>query len=234
MKGGNRSLATRWSMLDDLDGRNAEESWRWFIDRYRSYIRTCLHRLIRSSELAEQANDDVWSYLFTSSMIENADRNRRFRAYLAGTVRNFALGWLRKHQASEQVALIEAGSSKLDPSRQYEQQEMQLWTRQVVQLALSELSKVNVDQARALRWFYGLPTTVGEACGEPRSASWIAQQLATSGNAVHQLLFRARSRLQFCIENELRETVHDAAQLDDERRLVYAVIAVESPGLEPE
>jgi hypothetical protein len=35
-------------------------------------------------------------------------------------------------------------------------------------------------------------------------------------------------------QNELRETVRDLDDLDDERRLVYAVIAQESPGLGPD
>ncbi|MCA8975130.1 MAG: sigma-70 family RNA polymerase sigma factor [Planctomycetes bacterium] len=229
-----RSLNTRWSMLDELQDRGAEDTWRWFIDRYRSYIRTCLHRLIRPGEQAEQAVDEFWSYLFASSVIANADRNRRFRTYLAGTVRHFAFAWLRAHASDATEAAVEAASSEPDPSRRYEEQDMLLWTRQVVQLALAELAKGSADQAQALRWFYGLPASIDDDGGEPRPASWIAAQLGLKTNAAHQLVFRARNRLRACIENELRETVLAREDLDDERRLVYAVIAQENPGLEPE
>jgi len=44
-------------------------------------------------------------------------------------------------------------------------------------------------------------------------------------------VFRGRKRLRACIENELRETVRDADDLDEEMRLIYGVIGEESPGL---
>lgn len=230
---GSRSLHTRWSMLDELRGGGAEEAWRWFIDRYRGYIGTCLRRLIQAPERAEQAMEEVWSYLYTSSVIENADRDRRFRTYLAGTVRNFALEWQRKQAGSKAATLSGAAADDADPSRGYEEHDMQLWTRQVVQLALAELAKGSADQAQALRWFYGLPQTFVDDGDEPRPASWIATQLGIKVNAAHQLVFRARNRLRQCIERELRETVRDVDDLEDERRLVYRVIARESPGLGP-
>ena len=221
-------------MLDKLQGRSAEDSWRWFIDRYRLYIQTCLHRLIRPRELSEQAMEEIWSYLFTSSMIENADRNRRFRTYLAGTVRNFAFAWLRTRSGHQDVALDDAESGDADPSAHHEELDMRTWTRQVVQLALVELSKASTEQAMALRWFYGLPASIEEEGAEPRPASWIAAQLGIKVNAAHQLVFRARKRLRLCIENEVRETVRDSRDLDDERRLIYAVIEAESPGMAPD
>ena len=227
-----RTLNTRWSVLDQLQGRSAEDTWRWFIERYRPYILACIARRIRPRARAEQAAEEIWSYLFTSSMIENADRNRRFRTYLAGTVRHFALSWLRKHPLGESEDVLEGGTDEADPALQFEEQDSRLWTRQVIQLALDELGQRHAEQARALRWFYGLPETLEEEAGEPRSASWIATELGLKANAVHQLVFRGRKRLRSSIENELRETVRHADDLDDEMRLVFEVIEQESPGLE--
>ena len=109
---------------------------------------------------------------------------------------------------------------------------MQLWTRQVVQLALGELELRHRNQAQVLRWFYGLPESVDAGPQEPRAVSWIAARLDLKANAVHQMIFRGRKRLRSCIENELRETVRDEDDLEDELRLIYAVISDESPGLE--
>ncbi len=232
MTAADRSLQTRWSMLDLLHGHSAEESWRWFVERYRPYITTCLQRMIRPREGAEQAADEVWSYLFTSSVIQNADRDRRFRSYLAGTVRNYALRWMRDNLTPTGEPARDAHNDVPDPAQIYEMQDMQLWTRQVVQLALGELASRHAEQVQVLRWFYGLPASITDAAAEPRSASWIAEQLGLKANAVHQIVFRGRKRLRACIENELRETVRDVDDLDDELRLIYAVIERESPGLE--
>lgn len=228
----NRSLRTRWSMLDGLRGESAEESWRWFVDRYRPYILSCLRRLIRPGHRAEQAADEIWSYLFTSAVLDNADRERRFRSYLAGTVRNFALTWLRQNLTPTDATAAEPVADGADPAVTSEQQDMQQWTRQVVQLALAELARRHAEQVQVLRWFYGLPEAAAAESSEPRSVSWIAEQLGLKANAVHQIVFRGRKRLRTCIENELRETVRDEADLGDELRLIYAVIAQESPGLE--
>ncbi len=225
------SLTTRWSMLDGLRGQRAEESWRWFIERYRPYIRACISRLIRPRDRADQATDEVWSYLFTSAMLENADRDRCFRTYLAGTVRNYAYAWMRKH--------TEAGASESEVPRalvapdaqEHEIEDMRLWKSQVLVLALEELAKRNAEQVQVLRWFYGLPDSVEGNPTELRPVSWIARELGLQANAVHQIVFRARKRLRLCIENELKETVRDEADLEEEMRLLYTVIEEESPGL---
>ncbi len=221
-------------MLDGLGGTDAEESWRWFIDRYRAYVRTCLGRLIRPAARADRAVEEIWSYLFTSSMIQNADRDRRFRTYLAGTVRNFAFDWLRAHRVGDGDLAAEPVAPDDEPVRVHEEQELRLWTRQLVQLALTDLARSSPDQARALRWFYGLPDGLDTASGETRPASWIAARLGMKANAVHQLIFRARNRLRVCLEAELRDTVRDEGDLADERRLIYGVLGEESPGLGPE
>ena len=228
-----RSLNTRWSMLDGLDGRSAEESWRWFIERYRPYIRRCIDRLVTPPDRAARATEEIWSYLFTSSMLERADRGRRFRSYLAGTVRHYALDWLRR----DDVVAGEGGAEAPAPAAPaaaalVEERELALWKQQVVQLALQELAARHAQQAKVLRWFYGIPASSEDEAAETRSASWIAGQLGIQANAVHQIVFRGRKRLRSCIENEVRETVRDADDLDDEMRLIYAVIEQENPGLE--
>lgn len=232
MTGPDPTLNTRWSMLEGLGEPRAEDSWRWFIDRYRTYIRTGLGRLIQPEERARQATEEIWSYLFTSSIFANADRGRRFRTYLAGTIRNFALDWLRRNPlAGDPTAAVEVADFA-DPSTQFEEQDMRLWKQQVVQLALTALAHRHPEQVDVLRWFYGLPASIDAEPGAPRPASWIAARLGIQANAVHQIVFRGRKRLRSCIENELRETVRDQADLDDEMRLIYAVIEAENPGLE--
>ena len=153
MVDGDATLHTRWSMLGGLTGTLSEESWRWFIDRYQDYIRIGIERVVRPRERAARAAEEFWSYVFSSAMLENAERSRRFRTYLAGTVRNYARDWLRRNAPAdapppEDLAVVE------DPAAAVEAEDLRLWKRQVVQLALEELRRRSAEQADALRWFY--------------------------------------------------------------------------------
>ena len=97
---------------------------------------------------------------------------------------------------------------------------------------LARLERGHPEQVQALRWFYGLPEFAETEPSEVYSASRIGEELGVQANAVHQIIFRGRKRLRACIENELRETVSNKEDLDDEMRLIYEVIERESPGLE--
>ena len=229
---GNQRPETRWSMLEGLHGGAAQDAWRWFIERYRTYIRIGLERMIQPRQRAEEATEEIWSYLFESSVIENADRTRRFRTYLAGTVRNFAYAWMRRNSTSEVRHDRDALASPDDPAELVEAQDLRLWKSQVVHLALDQLAQRHSDQAKAVRWFYGLPDTPDTAPSTLQSATEIATQLGIQVNAVHQVLFRGRKRLRTCIENELRETVTNRDDLDEELRIVYEVMEREHPGLD--
>ena len=226
------SLRTRWSKLEGLHGGAAQDAWRWFIERYRTYIRVGLERMIQPRQRAEEATEEIWSYLFESSVIENADRNRRFRTYLAGTIRNFAHAWMRRNSPAEVRHDRDWLASPGDPAEAFEARDLQLWKSQVVHLALDQLAQRHPDQANAVRWFYGLPDTPDLESPTLQPATEIATRLGVQVNAVHQVLFRGRKRLRTCIENELRETVTNRDDLDEELRIVYEALEREHPGLD--
>lgn len=217
-------------MLDELKGPEAEAAWLWFVERYRPMIGSLL-RLHLDGPRAAAALSDFWGYLFSSNVFGRATRNRRFRSFLSGVVRNYARSWLRAHRtpsARGEEVLLQAAMTEEDLGAQ----ELRVWSRHLVELGLRALDRGHADQARALRWFYGIPA-VGEADAvvEPVAVAEIARRLDRKVNAVHQILHRGRARLRACIEAELRATVADAAEVDEEMRLLSSSVHVEAPGL---
>src|SRR5262249_7114269 len=73
---GGSTLATYWTQIDALDRARAESAWRWFVDRYRGFVRSVLARFVGSVR-ADAATDDFWAYVFESEVLQRADRTRR-------------------------------------------------------------------------------------------------------------------------------------------------------------
>jgi len=223
------SLQTRWSMLEQLRGPAADEAWRWFIERYRGYVQSCLRRIVRDPGQHAAAAPEVWSHLFTAAVFERADRSRRFRSYLAGVIRNFGREWLRQHAAKTAVEHEALEPWVSDPLP--EEEESGLWATHVVRIALDRLEQRAARSGRVLRLFYGLDDgDDGIAFGTPRPVSEIARELEMAPNAVHQALHRGRIQLRSLVEAELRQTVCDSESLADEFRSLCGALAG-APGL---
>ncbi len=230
------SLHTRWSMLERLRGSDAEAAWRWFVEHYRDYVRSCLRRFLVDPALRSRAEDEIWSHLFSSDVFGLADRGRRFRPYLTGVVRNFARSWLRAEQGAAGVRHARAGGgheaaiAAVDMLLR-EDQEARLWARHVLRLAFLQLVARQPRRAEALRRFYGLEVTEdGVGFGATESVSSIARSLDIEPNAVHQDLYRGRNELRAAVEDELRQTVRDSESLDEEVRCLFVAVS-DAPGL---
>ncbi|MFY9343299.1 MAG: sigma-70 family RNA polymerase sigma factor [Planctomycetota bacterium] len=181
-------------------------------------------------ELAVDAEAEFWGYLFQSGALARANRSLRFRAYLAGIVLNYARSWLRSRrrgQASPELFEQVCASAATDPP----QEDIWLWARQTVVLALDAMTTKFPIQVDVLRWFYGLPTGDREEPALP--VPEIASKLGKSHAAIQQDLSRGRVRLRQHIEDELREQVGSAADWQDELRVVLGVIDQKQPGLLP-
>jgi RNA polymerase sigma factor (sigma-70 family) len=227
------SLRTRWTLLEQLERTQAGDAWRWFIDRYRPFVRSVLRRVLsqlgREAELAA-AVEEFWGYLYGSEVVARADRDRRFRSFLAGTLRNFAREYCRRNPA---LPAADEGNSQ-EPSSDLdipELEELRLFAHQVLHLALELLEQSYPSDAQALRWFYGVDQGELSELRETLSVAEIAGRLEIQANAVHQLLHRARKRLRRCVEQELRETVGSGSDLEAEMREILEALAQDSPGL---
>jgi RNA polymerase sigma factor (sigma-70 family) len=224
------AFATQWSRIERLHDGDAQDVWRWFVERYRPEILAMLRRRLPPG-LAAEAEPEFWGYLFVSRAIARAERHRRFRPYLGGVVRNFSLAWRRQH---ERVQGWDARIDEVESSgeRSLEQEELRAWARHTLRLALDAMAHSNPEQGKVLQWFYGLPAAEGDTAAI--AVHEIAQRLGKSPAAIHQHLTRGRHRLRQCVENELREQVGSEADWRAEMALVFGSLATERPGLIPD
>ncbi|HEX6810776.1 MAG TPA: sigma-70 family RNA polymerase sigma factor [Planctomycetota bacterium] len=220
---------TQWSEIERLQGRAPTEAWQRFIDRYRGFVTMVLRRLIWTPERSATASEEFWGYLFQSGALARLQRPMRFRAFLVGTLRNYAYDWTRRNPPLQQEGQHD---HRADPSTLLpEDEEVALWGRQILHLAMQRLERDQPRWAWVLRSFYGLPLTVGSEPGSLRHATQLAAELQCSTNALHQLLFRARQRLRSCVVEEVRQTVSSQRDLDSELEVLLAALGGAAPGL---
>jgi RNA polymerase sigma factor (sigma-70 family) len=218
------SISTQWTLLEALDGPEADAAWREFVGRYRPFVRGVLQRAVARPEQVAPAETDFWGYVYLSDALRRADRGRRFRPYLSGIVQNFARSWTRRHEATGDET---ASGVAARPTAGAEEAELTAWARNVLALALAGLGEEMPPAAAALRAFYGLD----DANGVGLDASAVAARLGVSLTNVYQLLSRGRRRLRALVEAELRAGCGDAAEVADELRTLLQNLRTQHPGL---
>lgn len=216
-------LTTRWLRLRDLDGNMREDTWRWFVERYRPFVHDVLALKLGSSRNAATAEEEFWGYLFLSDAVRRACVQRSFRAYLAGIARNFARDWLRKQHAR--------GATSVDPDLLPDDSESESvvsksFVANVLALAIGTLRLENAHAALCLVDFYGVCTDA-----KPKPASAIAKETQRSVDAVYMTLHRGRQRLRELVVAEITEGCADEEAANDELRLLLGVTATRHPGL---
>lgn len=219
------SLSTRWTRIGALHGQDAEQAWHWFVERYRPFVRGILGGMLGAGAKATQAEDEFWGYVWLSGALTRADRERRFRAFLSGIVRNFA----RSHGRARGLRIAEEHALAATPARDDSAAELTLWVDNVIANAMAELRGESPNTAAAMASFYGLPGGLHE--GTPMAAGEVAERLGNSTQGIYMLLFRGRKRLRALIEDELREGCRDEAALGDELQALVGVAASRLPGL---
>ena len=224
------SLTTQWSRIEQMQGEEAAAAaWQWFVERYRDFVAATLRRIVWDVGRAAAATDEFWGYLFQHEIVGRLRRGMRFRSFLITTLRNYALDWLRRNPrpAAEDPTALERATTTLLA----EEEEMAIWTRQIVHLALQRLEREHHRHAHVLRAFYGVAAKPDAEPPAPRAASAIADEQGLTDNALHQLLFRARLRLRECVVEEVRQTVSTRGDLDGELALLTQALVRTMPGL---
>lgn len=218
--------STQWSKIDGLYGPHPEASWQWFVGRYRPFVREVLHAALPQGADVPAAEGEFWGYLFLSKVVERADRQRRFRALLFGTLRNFARRW-RDSRGLDPLpndaldALMAEDTAAATATR--------LWAQNVLRNGLEELRKESPASAEALEIFYGIGDDT--QTGATQQGPEVAERLGLSPQGIYMHLYRARARLRQCIESDLRDACADEEAFLDEMRLLLRIAASKAPGL---
>lgn len=219
---------TRWTMVEQLHGKNPAAAWEWFVEHYRPYVRSILRAVLNASHQADEAENEFWGYLFLQDPLRRADRSRRFRTYLSGVTRNFAHAYRRKHSLPEgnEIQMHAPGTDE-----ELAQRELSLWADTLVQLSMRKLRGEMPKAATAIEAFYGIGNSNGAEAGGPCSTSDIAARLQCSPTAVYQLLSRGRSRLKELMQRDFLEGCADATEMQAELAEVLGHLGQRHPGL---
>lgn len=224
MSGPSPAPSTHWSRLDALYGAAPDEAWQWFEERYRPLVRALLATWVRGAGRAAAAESEFWGYLFMSRATQRADRERPFRAFLFGVLRNFSRRWLAAHAEELEPASMPAEASS--PMAEFE---ARLWVQAVVRNALLAMEAEHPGSAMVLRLFYGIED--GDAAREPLAAREVAARLGLNPQGIYMQLHRGRLRLRHWVEAELRAACPGEESFREELALLLRIAATRLPGL---
>ncbi len=210
-----RSIVTRRSLLPppaDRQDRRFEESWRHLVGTYapalRRYVASLLGSLTGRAADAGEVEDVVQGYLAACLekgwLAREGPALRSFRAWVSTQLRRYVLDHLDRLHAHKRGAGRQAGEAPLarvasaapDPAEALDRG----WVEVAVAEALRLLRAGNADYAAVID---DLLATDGQ--GSPD----LAERLGRPRSALDVLRHRARKRFATLFEEQLRLTVRD-------------------------
>jgi DNA-directed RNA polymerase specialized sigma24 family protein len=222
---------TRWSVVrraaDPAPGLEPERerAWRDLIERYREPVAASLARALRGDPSASEATDQFFGYLVEHGILRKADPEQgRFRCYVQGVVRRFALHWRRATRAGEALELEEdlPLGHAAEPAEEADEAR---WASQVLSHAAARLFAEHPRDAELLLAMFGLPPFASASREE------LCTRFGLSADAFNVALFRARARLRERVLIEVRDTVATADDFEREREWIIERLMAAHPQL---
>lgn len=222
---------TDWSLIrkasDGAPRVDRDRVWVDLIHRYERPVRRVLGRQLRGDPAVEEAVHDFFSDLFQKRQIlERWDPSQgRFRCYIQGVIRRYALQWKRGHgsKMSQDVDAIDVPDAVRN---EVEHEEELVWADAILEHAIERLRKHSKRDAEILIGFYGL-------FGHARQSG---EEMARERNVVlatfHVALHRARLGLRSALLEELRPMVTSEADMQAELEFLVARLCAAHPGFD--
>jgi len=223
-------VRTRHSMLKKLnateDRKALEDAWRYFFEFYREPIERSLRRHLRGRGDADEACAEFFAYLLESSALPRFDAGSgRFRAFLQGILRNYALGWLRQRRSRASELDVNDVQASFEEEVLWVEQEESEWAGAVLGAALARMRKEAPRGADMLLRAYGIPPF------EEVPRAQLAENLGIKTTALNVALLEARKKLGAFIVSELREQVSSKTDFENEREVMVARLMSQRPSL---
>lgn len=223
---------TDWNLIRNASGGaqgiDRDHAWVRLVERYRGPVRRVLGRHLRDDPDAEEATNDFFSDLFQRQQILNrADPEQgRFRCYIQGVMRRYALQWKRSRTLPRATDLDAIDVGLDDSDAACEREEEVLWADAILEHALERLASGSPRDAEIVTRFYGL-------LGRERATS---EDLAREKNmpvaTFHVALHRARARLKSALLEELRPMVASREDLQQETQFLVGRLMAAHPGFD--
>jgi RNA polymerase sigma-70 factor (ECF subfamily) len=235
--------ATRWSLILAAQNQNSPMSAAALNELCRSYLGP-IYVYIRGRGKAHHDAEDltqefISSLLRRNSIADLSAEKGRFRSFLRVSIKHFlADDWDKKsaQKRGGEYALVslelaaEEGFLKvlvdrLDPETLYEWR----WALTLIEKVLQRL-QVGYAEAGKAELFAALQPLIGKR-DTPQDCERIAGRLGMTAGAVRVALHRMLKRYGTLLRQEVRETVSDPADVEDEIHHLLSVLDVTSAKL---
>jgi len=201
--------------------------WVELIHRYEGPVQRVLSRHLRGDPAVEEAVHDFFSDLFQKRQIlERWDPTQgRFRCYIQGVIRRYALQWRRGHgsRIAHDVDTIDVADTAMN---EVEHEEELVWADAILEHAIDRLRRHSKRDADILTGYYGL-------FGHARQAGEdMARERGVLLATFHVALHRARLSLRSALLEELRPMVSSEADMLAEVEFLITRLCAAHPGFD--
>jgi RNA polymerase sigma-70 factor (ECF subfamily) len=226
----NRFPDTRWTLIQKA--RSSEESGAALEEWCRSYWPP-VHAYICSRgydpENAREMAQAFFERLFTRGVGESLpdQLNGAFRAFLMRAVKNFLIDQWRAKQSQRKGGgqvreatdrLEEVGDGAPTPEKAFDRK----WALTVMTLAMAKLQEEMTDRGHG-KFFEMTRHLMDGRSVDQEGRAEMARSLGLTDGAFRVALHRMRGRFRVLIEEEVRQTVSDEEEFQEELRYLFEV-----------
>ena len=226
---------TRWSLVLGARDRDRLEARAALAELCRAYwypIYAFIRRKGRDLNDAEDLTQAYFARLLEKGVIAAADQGKgRFRTFLRTDCQHFLIDEHRRRSARGGTArpisidVRDAeGRYRVEPADDMTPDRLfdRAWAMTVLDRVLERLAAEFAAKGRA-EVFDRLKIVLTQGKGAVPAAT-VATQLGMTENAVNVAIHRLRKRYRQLLEEQIAETLDDAAQMDDEIRSLFAAL----------
>ena len=224
---------TRWTVVAKAQGNDtvAQNALSDLCAAYYAPVNAYLRAEGRNEDAARELAHEFFARVLAGGTIRGANAERgRFRSYLLGALKHF-LSDHRAHANREKRGSgiapepLDTGTSAGQPlpaarddDRAFDRQ----WALTLIARALEIVGSEWHAAGKGANFDTLRPWLTGESAALSQADA--AQQLGMSEGAVKVAIHRLRQRFRETVKAEIEQTIHDAADVDDELRHLIQVL----------
>lgn len=231
--------ATRWSLVARACAQPDRAAVEALNELLQMYCPVLKKHLVRDMNFTPHSAEDFIQNFVARKVLEKnalaaADATRgRFRVFLLKTFRNFIISEIRQGRAKKRAALHDGAvsldeASEIVASTQFHHTLDVEWARQIMAAAIERMRKECAGKKRPDLWDVFSCRVLEPALGQAPAASYemVVQRFGLqSPTQASNLLITAKRMFRRALEETVRDTVADEADVGAEIRELKAILA---------
>jgi RNA polymerase sigma factor (sigma-70 family) len=230
-------VTTHWTRVLQAQGNStdAKAALSDLCGAYYAPVFAFVRRSTHDEQSARDLTHEFFARLLARNSIDNADPQRgRFRSYLLGAAKHFLQDARdRDHrlkrgggqpvesldrETETSTSIQVADPNVASPDHEFDRK----WALTLLERALGKLADEHKETGSAVQFEILKPWLTGDT--ENLSQAEAAKQLSMNETAVKVAIHRLRRRFRELIKSEIRETLHDPAQTNNELEHLIAAL----------